>query len=92
MGYAFKLQVASGRFGVVLLLHGPDDIVGVSVVPFDEIGVVAVDDAQQFAQGLQGNRVLPGAAWCRALPSAELPPGPDPEDYRPVPEAVGSSD
>jgi hypothetical protein len=61
MGNTFQLQVALGRFGIVLLLHGPDDIVGMGVVPLYQVGVVAVDDAQQFAQGLQRYRMLPGA-------------------------------
>jgi hypothetical protein len=38
MGNAFQLQAAPGRLGVVLLPHGPDDIVGVGVVSLDEIG------------------------------------------------------
>jgi len=67
VGQAFQLQAAPGRLGVVLLLHGPDDVVGVGVVPFDEVGVVAVDDPEQFAEGLQGDRVQPGAERRRAL-------------------------
>ena len=42
MGDAFHLQVALGRFGVVLLLHGSDDIVGVGVMPLDQVGIVAI--------------------------------------------------
>lgn len=38
MGNTFQLQVPLGRFGVVLLLHGSEDVVGMGVVPLDEIG------------------------------------------------------
>ncbi len=42
MRLRFELQVALPRVLAIIVLQGPFDIDGVSVVPFDEVAVVTV--------------------------------------------------
>ena len=67
MGNAFHLKIALGRFGIVLFLHGADDVVRVGVMTLDQIGIVAVDDPEQFPKRVERNGMLSVAERGRFL-------------------------
>jgi hypothetical protein len=57
MGQAFQLQVPPGRIIGVILPHGSLNVDGVSAVPFDEVGIIAIDDSQEINDRIPGNRM-----------------------------------
>ena len=88
MDHAFQLQVALGRFSVVLLLNGPDDVMRMGVVPFDEVGVVLL-------MILSSSRRMCRVIGCSRVPSdAErwITSRADSGDHRPAPGAAVSYD
>jgi hypothetical protein len=56
---ALQLEGAAGGLFYIVRAHGPFDVDGVGPVTLDQVGVVAVDGAQQLAQGALGDRVEP---------------------------------
>ncbi len=57
MGQAFQLQLPPGRITGIILPHGALNVDGVGTVAFDEIGIIAVDDSQEFNDRIPGNRM-----------------------------------
>lgn len=57
MSEAFFLQVTPGRIAGIILTHGPFNIDKVGAVSFNEVGIVAVDELQEFDDCLLRDRV-----------------------------------
>ncbi|MEW6519579.1 MAG: hypothetical protein AB1461_09215 [Thermodesulfobacteriota bacterium] len=57
MSEAFYLQVTLGGITGIVLVHSALNIDRVSAVPLNEVGIIAIDEAQQFNDRLLGDRV-----------------------------------